>query len=236
MPEEYCIINNADWPDPISFLNDYKEFAVNARPLLINLIVYEHSKTKDDNQKKLLNQLAMEQFMFLWETFLAYYVAATSESPVLLYKLLAKTSIFDLNQKAREVTGSKLKGIYKKEFSELGDEEIQEIVNHAMRNAKRMQELAPVTNVLIPFFNKSKHKFLVYREKNEVCILLSKECERSIAKYVKSKDIPEGWRQNMDWLVKLTESTKNLIINTIDILKERLKLPDANKWFAEAKN
>ena len=77
-----------EWPDPIAFLEDYKDFAIKARPLLIKIIANEFKRTKSHDEQELLHTLALEQIAFLIETLDAFFVAATSKGVIDIYRLL----------------------------------------------------------------------------------------------------------------------------------------------------
>jgi hypothetical protein len=79
--------STTDWPDPIAFLTDYKDFAVNARLLLINLIAEKHRKTQNRDEKKLLHTLGLEQIAFFIESLESFFVAVTQKGSVDIYSV-----------------------------------------------------------------------------------------------------------------------------------------------------
>lgn len=219
------------WPDPISFLEDYIKFAANARPLLIQVIIENHGKATEDDEKKLLLQLGMEQFFFLWETFLAFYGAETSERQVDLYYWLTE-DFCKLNEATKQVEEKELRILYESIFTELNKKEIEEFIHHSLECAKWIKTLSPVTESLLPVFNRSKHKFLFYRHNDEICSLVSKECEERLLKFAAKSDNEKTLSQDISWLAKLAKTTRILIHNSIYVVIARLQKEGQNRWLS----
>jgi len=217
------------WPTPISFLNDYKNFAVKARPLLIKLMAEKHSMTEDVTEKKLLHLLALEQFFFYWETWLAFYCAAYHPAPIDLYNWLTKP--FErLNSETEILSREDLYSIYKSEHSNLTDNEVEYVVNSLQKNINWMKKVAPITDIILPAFYKLKHKSLIYRLEDEVVVLLSKKLDVNLVDGIKQEE--RGWAGDLFWLVKLAEVTQKAICGAIDIIIIRLKKSGNNKWLS----
>jgi len=220
------------WPDPISFLTDYRDFALNIRPLIIKLIADRHEKSGNTDEKKLLHQLALEQYFFLWETSLAFYCAALHKGPLDLYRWLSE-NFHVLNEKSKILAGQDFYAILRSEYPELEDSEIDDIVTHAIEITKLMKGLAALTEVLIPIFNRMKHKCLIYRFGDEVAVLLSGEVERELGGIMEGFQIEErAWAQDLSWLGKLVESTRKVISFDIEIIIARIEKSDCNRWLS----
>lgn len=218
------------WPDPISFLTDYKDFAIDTRPLLVKMIVEKHSETTNDREKKLLHMHGIEQFFFFWETLLAFYCASTSEGQIDLYRWLT-TSFNDLNQNIKSLDREQLRHLYETEFPRLERDKLEEFIDVSAGISEYLKNTVLPTGHLIPIFNKLKHKSLMYRINDDVSILLSEECERELEEHRVSEKTETAWRQNLSWLIKKVTEHKILIVNAIDITITRIA-GQGNTWLS----
>lgn len=216
------------WPYPIAFLEDYMKFAINIRPLSIKMIVKNHNETTNDNEKKLLFYLGVEQFFFLHETLLAFYGAETSDVPVDLYYWLTE-DFSELNLKTRLLNEKQLEHIYKSAMPELDKATLKQFIDNSVEIAKYMKKLSPVTECLIPLFNKLKHKFLYYRHNDGIYTLVSEQVEKELLKLLGSIE-SNNTAQDMFSFIELVEQTKMLIENAIYIIIFRLQTEGPNKW------
>ena len=220
------------WPDPISFLTDYRDFALNIRPLIIKLIADRHEKSGNTDEKKLLHQFALERFFFLWETSLAFYCAALHKGPLDLYRWLNE-KFRVLNEKSKILAEQNFHDIFRSEYPDLEDGEIDDIVSHVIEITKLMKRLAAPTKALMPIFNRMKHKCLICKLGDEVSVLLSGEAERELGGIMEGIQIEErSWAQDLSWLGKLVESTRKVISFDIEIIIARIEKSDCNRWLS----
>ena len=219
------------WPYPIAFLKYYLKFAVKARPTLIKLIVDSHRKATNDDEKKLLHQLAIEQFFLLWETLLTFYGAETCEGQIDLWEWLDE-NFSVLNQKIKMLKEEQLKHMYTSAFPDLEKTQLEDFIDRAVKIAEWMKNLSSVTEVLLSPFNRSKHKFLYYRHYDEVCSLLSEQAERRLLRLKIPQRITEAWKEDMSWLVELANTTKVHIENAIYVIITRLESEGINEWIS----
>ena len=243
------------WPDPISFLEDYKNFAINIRPIAIRALVELSSKTNCAEQKQILFCAAYEQFFFAIETLLAFFNAAVDETPLDLAKWIypkplngTKYYEFSYMQKnVQEMEYDHIYEVYRNEFADLSEldinliiEPLKEILTYLRETRENQQSLSKnITNDMITIFNRSKHKFLAYRFKGGVCFLLPKEIEARMhqvalkTKKEKDKDLV----QDISWLINHIQTPVDYTRIVIDIIIKRLKKRGANKWISgPAKN
>jgi len=219
--------STTDWPDPIAFLTDYKDFAVNARLLLINLIAEKHRKTQNRDEKKLLHTLGLEQIAFFIESLESFFVAVTQKGSVDIYRWL-RAPYNSINQEVKLLEENQYFKIYKSIFTDLKDDDLRKIAKDLADVTKDMQWKADFHKYLLQWCAKIKHKFLVYREDEEVRYLLAPQWKKALEKAFKSEitqtnEYRRSWAEDMKWLVEIAEMVKDNICILIDNLIIRLQ-------------
>ncbi len=233
------------WPDPISFLKDYINFAINARSRVITMLNKTYTESKDIYDKKMIWLLSFEQYLFHVETLLAFLNIAIHKSPVDLAmwtlwfnvekrgKKRRKTFSFgELYKEIGKISERHIYQIYEKEFPSYKDEEI-DIVVQSIIGIKNWLTASKIKETIVPFnnaLNRLKHKFLAYRFKNGVALLLAPDIEK------KSQKLSVGYGENEDrdlsYMVNFVNDVSIRIDTLIRIIIKRLEKKNANKWLS----
>jgi hypothetical protein len=138
-----------------------------------------------------------------------------------------------LNEKSKALAEQNFQDVFRSEYPELEDSEIEDIVSHMKEITKLMKGLAKPTEALIPLFNRMKHKCLLYRLGDEISVLLSAEVERELADITEGIQVEKNaWAQDLSWLMMLVEGTRKVISVDIEIIIARLEKSDDNKWLS----
>ena len=216
-----------EWPDPIAFLEDYKSFAIEARPLLIRIIAGQYIITRNDEERELLHTLAIEQMAFLIETLDAFFAAATQKGFIDIYKLLLceyhSTSVQKISG---EFSKERILAIAKQIVSaDVGEDKLNEIKDTIEEHIKFLQKNAKFNKFFTEMCTKLKHKFLVMREKNGTRILIpqaqAKAFKSEFTECIKDHTVAES--EDLGYLVNRAEFLKKTICFFIETLMRRLE-------------
>ncbi|HEX7320222.1 MAG TPA: hypothetical protein VF399_07695 [bacterium] len=223
---------NHQLPDIITFLEDYNDFAVKARPFIINVIAERHRQTADVDEKKLLHTLALEQFGFLIETLNGFFVAASTKGAIDLYGILDKSQT-TLIQRIQQIDNAQFFNALTHNLRDAPREILNEIKIHFEEMTEFMRSNADANKYIEEFTAKLRHKFLVYRgDDDDVHALLSPECEKAYSQKDFIKALPqstEGWKEDMDWMVRRADAIEKFICSLIDTIIYRLKEKEEKK-------
>lgn len=233
------------WPDPISFLKDYMDFAINARLRVIRMLNEAYKASEDIHDQQMLYLLSFEQFIFTIEALFAFLNVAIHESPVDLgrwilwfkgekcgKKIRRYYSFGELYEEIKRINETQLREIYRAEFTSYKSAEVDSFVQSIMRIKKWLtkpgikETIEPFNNV----FNRLKHKFLAYRFKDDVVLLLSSDIEKKFQKLGKNHDGKLG--KNLDVMVTRVNEVNEHINTIIMIVIMRLDKEGANRWLS----
>lgn len=237
------------WPDPISFLKDYKKFGVNMRLVTIDAIVKQYSKESNKDNRYFLFYAATEQFYFALEMLLAFFHVSVDKAPIDLAKWIYpkpvnKKRYYNLSIMQNIVATIQyddILKIYKEEFKDHKEQDIKKLTSPfkiILEYLKEKKEILGdnVAPNLFTIYNRCKHKFLAYRYKDGVSFLLPKEIElwweRVGRKINRKNEISNGPPNDIQWLVNLVKTCVKYTKIAINRTILRLKKPGANIWIS----
>lgn len=199
-------------------LNDYPEFAGQARLLAIEQFVNQYEQTAGPKEKALLHLLAFEQFAMLVEAFEAFFRAILhrKRQPILqtVRRDFNPGNLTDyLEARTPEQVLEEMQLVLE-QFSPQEQGEIRKRFLNMVEGVRRIS--AHNKTFLVPMYNALKHKFLVYRDpQGQIVFHLHPEQRRIIGErypyWLVGQATPADIRYLLDMGTRLTTAIQDLI-------------------------
>lgn len=200
------------------FLKGYAGFTVEIRPFIIKKLVEEYRSTTNKNEKEMLFLLTVEQSFLFFETFVGLFQAIRNRNQKPLIQSLNKDiNIQNLFESLKKKTAKAILSELNLPIEHLAPDIQKQINERFDRLTSLFQKdkfYYAMKNLLIPIFNKLKHKMLLYKNNQGEVDILDENIKNQLSKY-KTQNNENFPLDNIDFLFDIAERFKYAIQDLI---------------------
>jgi len=204
------------------FLKSYAEFTIRIRPYIIHRLCENYKTTSNKEEQEYLHVLAIEQFFLLYETLEGFFRGIKDRHKKSIFESLEKDlNIQNLYESLRNKTAQDILNELNIPLNQFDGEVRKDIEERFSKLAALWQNnnFYKTMRMLIPLFNKLKHKLLVYKEDGRTCFVLEKYQEENFKAILLNSNIEleNNLPQDIDYLVDMAERFKAIILDLIAV-------------------
>jgi len=215
-------MNKYDHINENDFLKGYAEFTIKIRPYIICELCEKYKTTSNQDEKEYLYILAIEQFFLLYETFEGFFRAIKDRHEKSIFASLEQgINIQNLYESLKNKTDQNILDEFNISLNQFNEENRKNIEERVARLATlwKNDNFYEAMKILIPVFNKLKHKLLFYKKDGRVYPVLESFQEENFEKILKKPNIEKEsiLLEDIDRLVDMSKLFKGAILDLIEI-------------------
>jgi hypothetical protein len=205
-----------------AFLKSYAESIIKIRPYIIHRLCENYKTTSNKEEQEYLFVLAIEQVFLLYETLEGFFRAIKDRDEKSIFESLKKDlNIQNLYESFKNKTSQEILDKFNIPLHQF-DGKVREDIEERFRKLAALWQdnnFYEAMRILIPLFNKLKHKLLIYKKNGRLCFVLEKSQEENFEERLQKLNIKEenNLPQNIDFLFDMAERFKVAILDLIAV-------------------